>query len=140
MMKSKDLFLSLRLALQAMAILSNFNSIVSFSDSDFGQLLTLYDVKGLIFFLPNIGDQVPQNDQGKGVENLFGLVENIVEVQNMGNAKDKALENLIGDKYAFIDITILLENSFVDKTTKIFTEWSECQYCSPIVIFSVDWH
>lgn len=122
MIKLKDLFLSLRLALQVMAILSNFNSIISFSNSDFGQLLTLYDVKGLTFFLPNVGDQVPQKDQGKGVENLFGLVENIVEVQNMGNAKDKALENLIGDKYAFIDITILLENSFVDETTKIFTE------------------
>ena len=40
-------------------MVSNSYSIVSFSDSGFGQLLTPCDVEDLIFVLPDVGDQAP---------------------------------------------------------------------------------
>lgn len=72
------------------------------------------------------------------MKNPVGQVENVVEVQDTGNTKDKALENLIGDKYAFIDIAIISKNSFIDKATKVFIKQSEYQYYFLIVILSVD--
>ena len=56
-MNLMDLSLTLRLALQAMAMVSNFHLIVSFNDFGFGQLLTSCDVESLTFDLSNIGDQ-----------------------------------------------------------------------------------
>ena len=103
-------------------MVSNSYLIVSFSDSNFGQLLTPYDVEGLTFVFPDVGDQVSRKDQGKGAENPVSRVEHVVEVQGTGNIKDKALENLIGDKHASINVAVALENGFVDEATKIFIE------------------
>lgn len=56
MINSKDLPLSLRLALQAIAIVSNSHLIVSFNESGFDQLLTLCDNEGLTFVFSNVRD------------------------------------------------------------------------------------
>ena len=56
MMKSKDLLLSLSLALPDMAMVSNSHLIVFFSDSGFSQLLTLCDVEGFTSVILNIRD------------------------------------------------------------------------------------
>lgn len=56
------------------------------------------------------------------MENPVGQVKNIVEIQNTRNIKDKVLENLVSDKYASIDITILSKSGFIDKAIRIFTE------------------
>ena len=49
------------------------------------------------------------------------------------------MENSISDEHASIDVAVAPENGFVDEAIEIFTEWSECQHCSPMVISSVDW-
>lgn len=103
-------------------MVSNSHSIISLNDSGFDQLLTLYNVGGSTPVFPNIRDQAPWKDQGKGVKNLVGWVENVVEVQDNGNTKNMTLENSIGDKHASIDIAVALENGFVDEAIEIFTE------------------
>lgn len=54
------------------------------------------------------------------MENPVSHVENIVEVQNTRNDKNKALENLIIDEYAPINVVPTLEIGFVNKAIKIF--------------------
>lgn len=103
-------------------MVSNSHSIISFSDFGFDQLLTLCDVEDPTFVFSNVRNQAPQKDQSKGIKNPVGQVENVVEVQDTGNSKNKALENSIDNKHAFIDITVAPKNDFVDKATKIFTE------------------
>lgn len=65
------------------------------------------------------------------MENPVDCVENVVVVQDTGNNKDKALENSIGNEHAPIDVVATPEAGFVDEANEIFTEWSECQLCSP---------
>ena len=45
-----------------MAMMSNFHLIVSLSNSNFSQLLILYDVKGSTFVILDIEDQALRND------------------------------------------------------------------------------
>lgn len=75
--------------------------------------------------------------QNKSVENDISCIDNVVEVQDIRNDKDKVLENLIGNEHAPINIATTLEAGFVDEDTKIFTEQSEYQYYSPMVIISL---
>lgn len=79
-MKSKDIPLSLRLALQTTAMVTNFHLIVSFSDSGLGQLLTSCNVEGFTSVVFDVEDQAPENDLSKSVENLVGYVQNVVKI------------------------------------------------------------
>lgn len=54
------------------------------------------------------------------MKNPFGCVENIIEDQNTKNDKNKTLENLIDNKYAFINVIATPKTGFVDEVTKIF--------------------
>ena len=103
-------------------MVSNSNSIVSFSNSGFCQLLTLCDIEGLTFVFLNVENQALRKDYGKGAENLVGQIEHIIEVQDARNTKDKILKNSIGDEHASIDIAIVPKNGFVDEAIEIFTE------------------
>lgn len=103
-----------------MVMVSNSYSIVFFSDFGFGQLLTPCDFNGPNFIFSDVGDQAPRKDQGKSVENLVSQVEYVIKVQNTGNAKDKVLENLIGNKHASIDIAVVPKSDFVDEAIEIF--------------------
>lgn len=105
-----------------MAIVSNSHSIISFSDSGFGQLLTTCDVKSPIFGISYIRDQVPENDQNKGMANLSDRIKDVVEVLDNKNNNNKALENLIDNKHLPINVAATLKTSVIDKTTIIFIE------------------
>ena len=99
-----------------MTMVYNFYLIISFSDSSFDQMLTLCDIEDPIFVFSDVRDLAFRKDQRKGMENLVSRVEYIVVVQNIGNTKHKTLENLIGNKYASINVAIAPENGFVDET------------------------
>lgn len=101
-------------------MLSNFHLIISFSLSGFGQLLTLYNIKGLTLVVPNIGDQVFRNNSSKDIKNPVSYSKNAIEIQDTRNDKDKALKNLINDQHALIDVDPTPKTGFVDETTKIF--------------------
>lgn len=91
-------------------------------DSNFGQLLTLYNVKSYISIVANNKDKILKNNKDKIVKNLIGYIENIAKDQNNENDKNKLLKNLISDKYASINIDIILKTDFFNKAIKIFTK------------------
>lgn len=55
------------------------------------------------------------------MENPFDQVENVIEVQDIRNTKDKVLKNWINNKHAPINIAVVLKNSFIDEAIEIFT-------------------
>lgn len=95
-----------------------FNYILLF-DTDFGQLLTLYNIKCFIFVVFDIGDEASENNHDKDMKNLVGCIGNMVEDPNIKNDKNKALENLISNKHVSINVAIILKTGFIDKVMQI---------------------
>lgn len=96
--------------------------IIFFNDSGFNQLLISCNIESLTSVFPNIRDQAPQKDKGKSIKNLVGWVENVFEVQDPKNTKNKALENSISNEHVSIDVAIAFKIYFIDKITKIFAK------------------